>query len=196
MVDLSSKMKYLMLSVMLIGSCDPAKLVTTDIDTAPVAEDRSWVTWDECGQQVDENPCNFTLLDQNGDEVELYDYHGKVIVIDFSTMWCGVCVNIAAEGDNLVAKYGEDNVIWLTVLIDNEYGEPPTQEDIQRWVDMANIKIPVLAGDRSMIDYSAKTGYPIASWPTLVVIDKEMVLKHGISGWNAAAIDAWVSGLL
>ena len=111
-------------------------------------------------------------------------------------MWCGVCVNIAAEGDNLVAKYGEDNVIWLTVLIDNEYGEPPTQEDLQRWVNMANIKIPVLAGDRSMIDYSAKTGYPIASWPTLVVIDKEMVLKHGISGWSAPAIDAWVNGLL
>ena len=196
MVDLSSKMKYLLLSTMLIGSCEPAKLVTAGVDTAPVVEDRSWVTWDDCGQQVDEHPCNFALLDQNGDEVELYDYHGKVIVIDFSTMWCGVCVNIAAEGDNLVAKYGEDNVIWLTVLIDNEYGEPPTQEDLQRWVNMANIKIPVLAGDRSMIDYSAKTGYPIASWPTLVVIDKEMVLKHGISGWSASAIDAWVSGLL
>ena len=196
MVDLSSKMKYLILSIIFIGSCDPAKLVITDTDTAPVVEDRSWVTWDECGQSVGENPCNFTLLDQNGDEVELYDYHGKVIVIDFSTMWCGVCVNIAAEGDNLVAKYGEDNVIWLTVLIDNEYGDPPTQEDIQRWVDMANIKIPVLAGDRSMIDSSAKTGYPIASWPTLVVIDKEMVLRHGISGWNSAAIDTWVNGLL
>jgi len=188
--------KYFVALSMTLGSCNPAKLVTTGIDTAPAIEDRSWVTWDECGQQVDENPCNFTLLDQNGDEVELYDYHGKVIVIDFSTMWCGVCVNIAAEGDNLVAKYGEDNVIWLTVLIDNEYGEPPTQEDLQRWVNMANIKIPVLAGDRSMIDYSAKTGYPIASWPTLVVIDKEMVLKHGISGWSAAAIDTWVSGLL
>ena len=61
---------------------------------------------------------------------------------------------------------------------------------------MANIKIPVLGGDRSLIDYSAKTGYPIASWPTFVVIDREMVLKHGLNGWNAAAIDAWVSGLL
>jgi hypothetical protein len=61
---------------------------------------------------------------------------------------------------------------------------------------MANIKVPVLGGDRGMIDYSAKEGYPIMSWPTLVVIDREMVLKHGLNGWNGAAIDAWVSGLL
>jgi len=61
---------------------------------------------------------------------------------------------------------------------------------------MANIKIPVLAGDRTLIDPAAKTGYPISGWPTLVVVNKEMVLKHGISGWSAAAIDAWVSGLL
>ncbi len=196
MVDLSSKMKYLLLSTMLIGSCEPAKLVTPAVDTAPVVEDRSWVTWDECGQNVGENPCNFTLLDQNGDETELYDFHGKIIVIDFSTMWCGVCVNIAAEGDALVNRYGEDNVIWLTVLIENEYGQAPTQEDLQRWVDMAPTNVPVLGGDRNLADYPAKPGHPIAGWPTLLFIDQEMVLKHGITGWSQAAIDAWVSGLL
>jgi len=179
-----------------LSSCGPAKLETTGLDTNSNIDERSWVTWEDCGQQIGEHPCNFTLLDHKSNEVELYDYYGKVIVIDFSTMWCGVCVNIAAEGDNLVTKFGEDNVIWLTVLIENQYGEPPTIEDLQSWVDMASIKVPVLGGDRNLIDYSAKIGYPISSWPTLFVIDKEMILKHNISGWNQFAIESWVNSLL
>lgn len=189
----------LIASLLTIGSCNPAELKTETNDSGIatiIEDDRSWVTWEECGQQVGQNPCNFILLNHENEEIELYDYHGKVIVIDFSTMWCGICVNIATEGDKLVSKYGEDNVIWLTVLIENSTGMPPTQEDLQNWVSMANIKVPVLAGDRSLIDYSAKTGYPITSWPTFVVIDRDMVLKHGLNGWNSAAIDAWVSGLL
>ena len=191
-------LKYLTILLFTALSCGPTKLNsdTVTLDTGEQQDDRSWVTWDECGQEIGQNPCNFKLLNHKGEEVELYDYYGKVIVVDFSTMWCGVCINIAAEGDNLVSKYGEENVIWLTVLIENQYGLPPTQEDLQNWVDMANIQVPVLGSDRNIIDYSAKTGYPITSWPTLVVIDKEMVLRHGINGWSAAAIDAWVSGLL
>jgi len=187
--------KFLFLALAVL-SCDPTPVLITEQDTAPIEEDRSWVTWDECGHNIDENPCNFVLTDQNGKEVELYDFYGKVIVVDFSTMWCAVCVNIATEGDQLVAKYGEENVVWLTVLIENETGNPPDLADLQRWVATHGIKVPVLGADRSLIDMSANTGYPIAGWPTLVVIDRNMVLKHGISGWSEQAIDIWVSGLL
>ena len=81
-------------------------------------------TWDECGQIV--QTCNFTLLNKEK-KLNLADYYGKAIV-DFSTSVAGACINIAAEGDKLVAKYGEKIVIWLTVLIENEYGLLPTQE--------------------------------------------------------------------
>jgi hypothetical protein len=162
-------------------SCNPAKLNSDAEDSFSKVDDRSWLTWEECGQQVGQHPCNFTLLDNNGEEVELYDYYGK---------------NIASEGDNFVARYGEENVVWLTVLVENEYGYPPTQEDLQRWVDMAGSSTPVLGADRSIIDYSAITGYPITAWPTIVVIDKEMVLKYGMNGWSSAAVDNWVGSML
>jgi thiol-disulfide isomerase/thioredoxin len=177
-------------------SCNPAKLNSNAEDSFSKVDDRSWLTWEECGQQVGQHPCNFTLLNNDGEEVELYDYYGKIIIIDFSTMWCGVCVHIASEGDNFVARYGEENVVWLTVLVENEYGYPPTQEDLQRWVDMAGSSTPVLGADRSIIDYSAITGYPITAWPTIVVIDKEMVLKYGMNGWSSAAVDNWVGSML
>ena len=166
-------------------------------DTQPVPPDRSWVTWTECSQKPGDHPCNFSLMDQYGDMVDLYDYHEKVIVVDLSTMWCSVCNNIAQEGDEWLNDYGADNFIWLTILIDaTAYGVPPTLEDIQKWATHYNISVPVLAGDRSLVDLNAETGYPVTGWPTLVVIDQDMVLQYGINGWNEATIRGWVESLL
>ena len=165
-------------------------------DTQPSPPDRSWVTWTECSQKPGDHPCNFSLMDQHGDMVELYDQHGKVIVIDLSTIWCGVCNNIAQEGDEWLNDYGADNFIWLTILIDNAVGDPPTLADIQQWATQYNISVPVLVGSRAMVDLNAETGYPCTGWPTLVVIDQDMVLQYGINGWNESTIRSWVESLL
>jgi len=165
-------------------------------DTQPPPPDRSWVTWTECSQKVGDHPCDFSLMDQYGDMVDLYDQHGKVIVIDLSTMWCSICNNIAQEGDEWLSDYGTDNFIWLTILVDNATGDPPTLEDIQDWATHYNISVPVLVGDRSFVDSNAETGYPVTGWPTLVVIDQDMVLQYGINGWNESVIRGWVQSLL
>ena len=159
--------------------------------------DRSWVTWEECSQKPGDHPCNFTLMDQHGDMVELYDYHGKIIVIDLSAIWCVVCNNIANKGEEFAADYGSENIVWLTILVDGgTWGNPPTLEEIQNWATVYGLTGPVLLGDRSLVDLTAETGYPVSGWPTLVVIDQEMVLQHGINGWNESTIRGWVQGLL
>ena len=174
---------------------DTAQRVTGD--TQPDVDDRPWETWTECSQKPGDHPCNFSLVDQHGNSVELYDYYDKVIVIDLSSIWCVVCQNIATKGDELVALHGEENFIWITILIDGSiYGVPPTPEEIQSWVEAFNIQTPVLSGDRTMIDLSAETGYPVTSWPTLVVINKDMVLVNGINGWNESVIRSWIEASL
>jgi cytochrome oxidase Cu insertion factor (SCO1/SenC/PrrC family) len=195
--------------VFCIAGCKP-KLATDDSTTPPIpqvddsaitisptdSDDRSWVTWETCSQKVGDHPCDFELMDQHGDMVNLYDHHDKVIVIDLSTIWCGVCNNIAKEGDEWLSDYGADNFIWLTILVDNATGDPPTLEDIQHWATVYGIEVPVLVGDRSLVDLNAETGYPVTGWPTLVVIDQEMVLQYGINGWNESVIRGWVQSLL
>ena len=47
-----------------------------------------------------------------------------------------------------------------------------------------------------MVDLTAQEGYPITSWPTLVVIDQNMVLRQGLNGWNENIITGWVEELL
>lgn len=182
----------------LMLACKPTVVETPVEDSEiPVEEEKySWATWETCGQSPGEHPCNFTLTDQNSETVELYQHYGKVIVLDFSAMWCGVCHNIATMGETFATDYGSDKVIWLTILIDDTQGNPPDAADLMQWVEAYNVQLPVLAGSRDMIDLSAKEGYPISSWPTIVVIDREMVLLNGINGWNETTVRAWVESLL
>ena len=62
---------------------------------------------DDCSQQIGDHPCDFTLLDQNGNEFKLYDHYGKIIIIDFSAMWCGPCQMAALEVEEIQKKYDD-----------------------------------------------------------------------------------------
>ena len=172
----------------------------SDIDSSSTVDidDRSWETWDECSQRVDDHPCNFSLLNQHGETVELYDFYGKIIIVDLSAMWCGPCSSMAYAADPIVHEYGAENVEWLTVIIDNEAGQPPTQEDVQRWADVHGLTSHVLIGDRSFIatDSELKTGYPVSGWPTFVVIDQEMVLRYGVTGWSETILRQLLDSLI
>jgi thiol-disulfide isomerase/thioredoxin len=193
------KLRSLLFSLFLSFGCSSGQLkVAESIDSAhQIDKDTySWVTWNECFHDIGDHPCNFNLMDQNGEIVDLYQHHNKVVILDFSSMWCGICNSIATKGDEFAAAYGDDNFIWITILIENSAGLPPDLVDLQLWTTTYVIESPVLAGDREMIDLSARDGYPITSWPTLAVIDRKMVIQYGINGWNESVVTGWVEELL
>ena len=187
-------------TLILMAACGPSELKTTASESSDteVADPYPWATWETCSHNLGDNPCNFSLIDHTGKTVELYQFYGKVIVVDFSTMWCGVCRNIARKGDEWTSEFGRDKFVWLTVLIEDEAGSTVEQQDLSTWINTYNITVPVLAGDRSMIDTTEtlESGYPITGWPTLVVIDQAMVLQHGINGWNEEVVKNWAASLL
>jgi len=171
---------------------DEEEVVVVDtVDTHPVdtGKDRSWVTWTDCGGRVGDHACDFTFKDQNDVDWALYDQRGKLTLLDFSTMWCSVCNNIATKGDEFEVKYAGQPFQWITVLVDDSTGNQVELSDVQAWITAHGISSTVLAGDRSIIDTTAADGYPISGWPTLVLVGEEMEILAGWHGWN----ESWVT---
>lgn len=89
---------------------------------------------------------NFTLVDQYGQDVHLYSFCGQNVMLVFSAEWCGPCQQLAATLQAEQDHYGPDGFQAIEILIEDNGGNAPDQETLQRWAsDYDLLTIPVLA---------------------------------------------------
>jgi thiol-disulfide isomerase/thioredoxin len=191
-------MKKLLLILCLI-SCGPTKVETSDAGiNDSSATSQSPITWTDCSNNEGDHPCDFTLLDHEGNQISLYDLYGQPIVLDFSTMWCYYC-QMAAYDVKEVTKLNEaHNLIYITVLAQNFAGVDPVQDDLVQWVEHFQIgteSTPVLGASMSMIDLTGENGWYVEAWPTFYFIDSEMTIQKYQRGWSAPAITAGIEAI-
>ena len=175
--------------------------VSNDDDSASTAvietPEEDPITWEDCGGLLGDHPCDFTFVDQNGDEWNLYDNYGKVILLDFSTMWCGYCRVAAADVQLMQDTYGPDGFVWVTLLVDDTTGGDVSLDEVQLWANTYGITTaPVLMADRSIIDTTGEDGYPVTSWPMFLLVDRDMTISWGLRGWSQEMILAAIEDIL
>jgi peroxiredoxin len=114
---------------------------------------------------------DFELTDQNGKVHKLSDYHGKVVVLEWTNPTCPFVVRHykADTMTNLAAKYGED-VVWLAIDSSNFV----TAESASKWAEAEGITYPIL------LDASGEVGqmYEAKTTPHMFVIGAEGELLY------------------
>ncbi|QDO95498.1 AhpC/TSA family protein [Formosa sediminum] len=122
-------------------------------------------------------PENFTIPSLDGGETSLYQYRGKVLLIDFWATWCGPCLKAMPHVGEIYEEfhpqglevlgisYDRDESKWRNFLKQNEYVVWDQASSLLEW------NCP-----------SAKT-FAITMIPETILIDKEgVIVARGLQG--------------
>lgn len=108
------------------------------------------------------------LEDLQGQTVRLYDFRGKVVVLNFWASWCGPCKNEMPDLDQIAAELGVDDFgVLLAVNLTNSGGE--SESKARRYIQDNRFSMRVLLDK----DGKAADTYSIGSIPTTFIIDQE-----------------------
>jgi peroxiredoxin len=85
---------------------------------------------------------DFTLNDQNGEEVSLSDLRGKVVLISFWASWCPYCRVSNPDLVKVYSKYGGEKFEVLGVSLDRDHAAwlKGIEEDGLKWIHVSDLK--------------------------------------------------------
>jgi thiol-disulfide isomerase/thioredoxin len=172
-----------LLSTLLAVACapEPSDTTTKDPDDEatplPFGPDNDWphATTDEVpeglagtGTGVGDIVGDFTLVDQNGDEVQLYQFYGNVVQLVLFAEWCGPCQEEAPDVQAASVDLADDGVVVVSVMMDRLEGGAADATSLARWAAEYGVTHPLLAGPGDL------EGLIQGGYPTLPVIGRDM----------------------
>lgn len=139
---------------------------------------------DQLGTDLIENPGSslkkgqvapdFTLNTLDGDVVQLSDYKGKKVIINFWATWCPPCKAEMPHMQNFYETYGDDVEILAVNLTDKDSG----LERIQQFVTDYELTFPIPLDE----DGEIGTTYQAITIPTSYILTTEGTIQHKIVG--------------
>jgi cytochrome c biogenesis protein CcmG/thiol:disulfide interchange protein DsbE len=123
--------------------------------------------------EVGEKAVSFTLNDINGNRVNLSDYSGRVVILDFFADWCPPCRQEIPDFIALEKEYGDRGFSMIGIAVVDRGAA-------KAFAEKAGVNYQVLIDDGNV---SAAYG-PIRSIPTTFVIDKSGKIARVYIGYR------------
>jgi peroxiredoxin len=130
---------------------------------------------------------NFTLKDLNGKTVQLSDFKGKPVVLDFWATWCQPCRDSIPGLAKLHKDYADKGLIILGISLDEG-----ASDDVRIFQKQHGMTYTVLMGTEEVA-----SRYNVRTIPMMIVVDKAgNIQKRFLGAGNDEEIEKTVKLLL
>jgi thiol-disulfide isomerase/thioredoxin len=173
-----------------LTACSPILDSSDSASIEDLVYEPGFIETEDCGFADGEKACDFILLDSEDEMWRLSDYKGEVLLLDLSAMWCGPCQAAGQTTQETQDHYQGSGFQYVTLLIADLANDSVEAEDLKVWTESFGItSAPVLAGDRSLlVSGGSLNGFPVESWPTFILVDREGKVLTTLRGFNEAMI--------
>jgi peroxiredoxin len=126
----------------------------------------------ESGVSVGAKAPDFTLQNQNGKNVSLHEFAGKIVVLEWTNPECPFVQRVYKEKtmQTLASQYQDKGVVWLAI----NSGASTTNDAAKEWAAVQNISYPELN------DASGTTGkaYHATNTPDMFIITSDGTVAY------------------
>ena len=170
---MKKSIKWIILSVMLIVVIVGAWMLYSEFSDKYKPDNFSGSTQNSSSENIPPAPL-FNVEDYNGNTVNLSDYRGKPVVINFWATWCYYCKEEMPDFDKAYKAYPEVQFM----MIDAADGYQETVEKAKAYVKEKGFDFEVFFDTKS----EAVNAYYISGLPATYFIDKDGKLVTGVTG--------------
>ncbi|WP_256759402.1 peroxiredoxin [Cohnella sp. WQ 127256] len=118
---------------------------------------------------------NFQLTDIDGNTVQLSDYRGQKVLLNFWATWCKVCKTEMPHVEKLYQKFKDEGVVVLSV------NSTSLERNIQlagSYAEKHSLSFPIVLDDQG----SVIKQYKVTAYPTTFILDSEGVIRSQYLG--------------
>jgi peroxiredoxin len=115
---------------------------------------------------------DFTLNAQGGKQVELTQFKGQVVMLNFWASWCGPCRQEMPLLDSIYKKYNKLGFTMIGVNVE------PDSKAANDWLKQTPVSFPILYDTQSKVS----TLYGVSGMPSTVIVDRKgnvRMIHHG-----------------
>src|SRR4030065_2705473 len=132
---------------------------------------------------------DFTLYDLSGKKVMLSQFRGKVVVLNFWSIWCGPCLAEMPSLNKLYLEFKDRGLVVIAVA------EDPAEKPVKSYVQEKGIAFLILIDKDKKVYFK----YSLFGIPVTFLIDKKGVITEKFIGerdWCSPEMRGKISMLL